>query len=231
MPSDTGHSFESYFPGYFSRLFIQDQGHLDQVLAYEPGLEFVGPEDVADDEVVGALVAGLVGGFGDVKATLDDDLVSLEEAGDLDGHLFPAAWRALDAGGFGYVAAHGDGDAAKELDALGDGVDHFNLLVEVLVEEEVKLVEGGAGDLPVVLFVHVTQGDGVGQELVEFGDHVGAHPGAERVRHVLDDGAVLLDFPRVGVPVRRYVRAVGSFFDCNSHFPPLFFLFQMLRGG
>ncbi len=133
----------------------------------------------------------------------------------LDGHLFPASRRALDTGGLGYVAAHGDGDAAKELDALGDGVDHFNLFVEVLVEEEVKLVEGGAGDLPVVLFVHVAQGDGVGEELVEFGDHVGAHPGAERVGHVLNDGAVLLNFLRVCVPVGR--RSVGSFLDCNSH--------------
>src|SRR6266550_5819006 len=141
---------------FFKFLFFEDQRHLDQVLADEPGLQLVGPEDVADDKVVGALIAGVAGGFGDVEATLDDDLVGLEEAGDLDGHLFPASRRALDAGGLGYVAAHGDGDAAEKLDALGDGVDHFDLLVEVLVEEEVKLVEGGAGDLPVVLFVHVT---------------------------------------------------------------------------
>jgi hypothetical protein len=38
------------------------------VLADEPGLEFVGAEDVADDEVVGTLIAGLGGSFGDVEA-------------------------------------------------------------------------------------------------------------------------------------------------------------------
>ena len=97
------------------------------------------------------------------------------------------------------------------MDALGDGVDHFDLLVEVLVEEEVKLVEGRAGDLPVVLFVHVPQGDGVGEELVEFGNHVGADLGAERVWHDLNNGAVLLDFLCLCVPVRRHVGAVGRF--------------------
>ena len=80
---------------------------------------------------------------------------------------------------FGDVAAHGDGDAAEELDALGDGVDHLDLLVEVLIEEEMELVEGGAGDLPVVLLVHVAEGDGVGEELVELADHVGADVGVE----------------------------------------------------
>jgi hypothetical protein len=211
---------------FFQGLLFQDQGHLDEVLTDEPGLEFVGPEDVTDDQVVGALIARFVGGVGDVEAALDDDFVGFEEAGDLDGHLFPASRRTADAGDLGYVAAHGDGDAAKELDALGDGVDHLDLLVEVFVEEEVKLVEGGAGDLPVVLFVHVAEGDGVGQELVEFRDHVGAYFGVERVGHVLYDGTVLLDFLGVRVPVGRYVRAIGSFLDYNSHcftsfcFPP-----------
>ncbi len=53
------------------------------------------------------------------------------------------------------VAAHGDGDSAEELDALGDGVHHIDLLFKVLIEEEVELVEGGAAYLPVVFFIHV----------------------------------------------------------------------------
>jgi len=109
----------------------------------------------------------------------------------------------------------------EELDALGDCVDHLDLLVKVLVEEKVELVKGRAGDLPVVLLVHVTQGDGVGEELVEFGDHVGADFGAERMRHILDHGAVLLDLSRVRVPVGRNVRVVVGFLDCNCHFAPL----------
>ena len=49
------------------------------------------------------------------------------------------------------------------MNALGDGVDDLDLLIEVLVEEEMELIEGGASDLPVVLLIHVAQGDGVGQ--------------------------------------------------------------------
>ncbi len=199
---------------FILELFFEDQGHFDEVLADEPGLELVGAEDVADDEIVGALIAGFRRPLGDVEAALDDEFVGLEEAGDLDGNLFPAAGRTVDAGDLGYIAAHGDGDAAEELDALGDGVDHLNLLVEVLIEEEVKLVEGGAGDLPVVFLVHVAEGDGVGEELVELGDHVGADFGAEGVRHVLDDRAVLLDFLGVGVPVGGYVP--GGFFIATA---------------
>jgi len=80
----------------------------------------------------------------DIEATLDDDLVGFEESGDLDLNPFPAARTTRDAGHLGHITTHGDGDAAEELDSLGDGVDHLNLLVEVFVEEEVELVEGWA---------------------------------------------------------------------------------------
>src|SRR5947209_841754 len=118
---------------FFKFLFFMDQRHLDQVLADDQGLQLVGPDDVADYEVVGARSAGLGGCVGYVGAALEGDLVGFEEAGDLDGHLFPASRRALDTSGLGYVAAHGDGDATEKLDAFGDGVNHFDLLVEVLV--------------------------------------------------------------------------------------------------
>ena len=94
---------------------------------------------------------------------------------------------------FGAVAAHGDGDAAEELNALGDGVDDLYLLVEVLIEEEVELVEGGAGYLPVVLLVHVAEDDGVGQKLVELLAHLRTNFGVQRVRKVLYYVAVFLD--------------------------------------
>jgi len=56
------------------------------------------------------------------------------------------------------------------LDALGDGVDEFVLLFIVLIEKKMKLVEGVAGDLPVVFFVEITEGDGVGENLIEIFD-------------------------------------------------------------
>ena len=117
--------------------------------------------------------------------------------------------------GIGYlgdVVAHGDGDAAEKLDALGDGVHDFDLLFEVLIEEEMELVEGGAGDLPVMLLVHVADGDGVGEQLVEL-----ARPSL-RGPWRRDGGACpgsrsrTLDLFRLGVPVgaRSFLLALAS---------------------
>ena len=55
----------------------------------------------------------------------------------------------------------------ERLDPLGDRVDQFALLVEVLVEQQVQLVEGRPGHLPVMLLVQVAQGHRVGQHLVQ----------------------------------------------------------------
>jgi hypothetical protein len=49
-------------------------------------------------------------------------------------YLFPPAWRTLDPGGFGYIGSHGETESAQELDALGNGIHQFHLLVIVLVE-------------------------------------------------------------------------------------------------
>jgi hypothetical protein len=174
------------------------------MVADEPGLKLVGAEDVADHQIIGPVVSDLVGGFGNVVALLHDELVGFEEAGDLDGNLFAAARRSWDPGDFGYIAAHGDGDAAEELDALGDGVDDFELFVEVLIEEQVELVEGRAGDLPVVLLVHVAEGDGIGKELVELLAHLRADVGVQAVREILYDIAVLLNLLPVLLPVLSY---------------------------
>src|SRR5439155_8444684 len=99
------------------------QRHFHQVLAQKPDVHFVGAEDVADDHVVGAVVAQFGGAAGQGAAVADDDLVSVQQARELDGDLFPAPRRALDLGGFGDVVGHGDAHAAEDLDAFGNGVD------------------------------------------------------------------------------------------------------------
>jgi len=43
----------------------------------------------------------------------------------------------------------------------------LSLFVEVLVEEQVKLIKGRPADLPVVLLVQIPQGHGIDQQLVE----------------------------------------------------------------
>jgi hypothetical protein len=44
----------------------------------------------------------------------------------------------------------------------------------MFVEEEMELIKGVPRNLPVMLFVHVAQGDRVGEELVQIFDAVGA---------------------------------------------------------
>ena len=44
-------------------LWLRLTGRFDQVLTQEPGLQLVGAQDFADDQVVGAVIAELVGTF------------------------------------------------------------------------------------------------------------------------------------------------------------------------
>ena len=73
-------------------------------------------------------------------------------------------------------------DAAEQLDALGDGVHQFDLLLKVLIEQEVKLVEGRPGYLPVMLLVHIADLDRVGEQLIEHANHL-------RAGGLVEDGA------------------------------------------
>ena len=72
---------------------------------------------------------------------------------DHDRDLLGAVGRPLDRGQLGGMPRIADGDPAQALDALGEEVDELELLLGVLVEQQVELVEGRAGDEPVVLLV------------------------------------------------------------------------------
>lgn len=138
----------------------------------EPDLELVGPNDFADDEIVGAVIAGVGRLLGHGMRFLENEFVGFEEAGDLHGGLFSSARWARDHRGFGDVGRHRKADSAEELNALGDGIYELVLFSVMLIEEQVELVKGVARDLPVVLFVHVAQGHCVGEELVQIFDAV-----------------------------------------------------------
>jgi hypothetical protein len=73
---------------------------------------------------------------------------------------------ASDSRYLGNIVRHCDADAAEELYPLGDGVDQFHLLVEVLVEKQVQLVERRPGDLPVRFLVQIGERHYVGKKLV-----------------------------------------------------------------
>jgi hypothetical protein len=83
-----------------------------------------------------------------------------------DGNLLTAARRTLDPRNLSNIVRHRDADAAKELYPLGNGVDQFHLLVEVLVEEQMQLVERWPGNLPVRFLVQIAERHCVGKKLV-----------------------------------------------------------------
>jgi hypothetical protein len=88
----------------------------------------------------------------------------------LNRHFFPAARRPRDDRCLRDVGGHGDANAAQKLNSFGDRVDEFVLLAVMLVKEKMELVKRGAGDLPVVLLVHVAQRHRVRQNLVQIVD-------------------------------------------------------------
>jgi hypothetical protein len=63
--------------------------------------------------------------------------------------------------------SHGDGHSSEGLDAFGQGIDNLGLFAEVLVEEKMELIKRGTRDLPMMLLVHVPQGHGIGENLIQ----------------------------------------------------------------
>jgi hypothetical protein len=75
----------------------------------------------------------------------------------LSGCLLPVPGRPPNPGDPGHIGRHRDAQAPEQLDTLDDVVDELHLLSVVLVEAQMKLVEGLARDLPVVLRVEVVE--------------------------------------------------------------------------
>src|ERR1700733_485689 len=104
------------------------------MLSNEPGLQFVRSKNIADNKVVRALIASFIRLLRDIQAALNNDLVGLEQPRDLYRNLFPAARRTLYPGNLGNITAHGNRNAAKELNPFCNGIDHLDLLTEVLIK-------------------------------------------------------------------------------------------------
>ena len=58
-------------------------------------------------------------------------------------------------------------NTAQSLNSFGQGVHNLGLLAKMFVEEEMKLIERRSGGLPMVLFVEITQGTRVRENLIK----------------------------------------------------------------
>ena len=90
-------------------------------------------------------------------AMANDNLMRIQQSRNLDRNLFPASGRTLDACGLGHIRSHGKRDSAKQLNPFSDRVHDLRLLSIVLIEQEMKLIERRARNLPVRLFIEIAR--------------------------------------------------------------------------
>jgi len=93
----------------------------------EPYLEIVRADDIADQQIVCAVVARVGCGPGWRPDFFQNDLQGFQRAGALYGNLLPRTRRPRNHGHFRDVGRHRDADAAQKLDTLRNGVHQFQL--------------------------------------------------------------------------------------------------------
>jgi hypothetical protein len=132
------------------------------MLTQEPRLQLTAPQNFANNQIVRAVVPEFAGTACQFANLSNDHLMRVQQPGKLyrDG-LTSAGWR-LDSRHLSNIVRHRDADAAEELYPLGDGVDEFHLLVEVLVEKQMQLVERRPGDLRCRVISDVRTGNEAG---------------------------------------------------------------------
>src|SRR5204862_2479267 len=108
------------------------QWHVHQVFTEKPDLQFIGAKDIADHHVIGTLITDPGCPLGQGTAVADDDLMCVQQTGDLDGNLFASFERALDASSLSDIVRHRQAHAAQKLNAFGYGVHDFDLFVVML---------------------------------------------------------------------------------------------------
>jgi hypothetical protein len=68
------------------------------------------------------------------------------------------------------VVRHRHAHAAEQLNALRNRIDDVVLLAIVLVEQQMELIEGWAGHLPMMFLVQITERHRVGEQLIQILD-------------------------------------------------------------
>ena len=174
---------------------------LGKMLGKKEDVHLVCPNHIADDQIVGPVIAVLAR-LPRRPAGLDENLfMRVEQSGDLPRHRFATLWRPLDRTRLGHIVRRRKRNTAECDDAFGQLVHQLDLLVVVLIKEEMQLVKGGAGDLPVMLFIQVAQRHGICQQRVERIGAGAAHIFAEPDWHGIDRPELLKHFVLPALPV------------------------------
>ena len=161
----------------------------------------VGANNVADQDIVCAVVAQVGRLPGQVACILEDQIMRFEQARNLHRDFFAIARRPLEAGHLGNVVGHRDAYPAQSLDPLGEQVDQLDLFAEMLIEEQMKLIKRGAANLPVRFLVKIPKADRVGEQEVQAITDPARVFSPMPMRQIRNDGAELLNRFSILMPV------------------------------
>jgi hypothetical protein len=139
-----------------------------ELFGHEPDLQFVPAQDVANQQVIGSIVAArAAAAWAASRASAMMSSCACNKRNNcMVASSRPRGTRATRRC-LGNIVSHGDGDSAEGLNAFGQHIDKLSLLAVVLVEEKVELVKRRPGDLPMVFLIHIAQGHCVGENLIE----------------------------------------------------------------
>src|SRR3984893_615491 len=192
------------------RLFRMTQRHGHQMSGEKPDLQFIGPDHVAHEQVIRAIVSAVVSLLGHGPSFFQNMFVRFEEARNLHGDFFtPSGWTRNHSG-FLHVRRHRQADASQQLNPLGNGVDELVLLAVMFVIQQMELIERGTRHLPMMFLVHIAKRHRVGENLVQVFDALGANYFVESDGQSCDL-AEWLDFP--GLLMQDRLCAVRAFFQ------------------
>lgn len=87
-----------------------------------------------------------------------NDFMRMEKSGQLDWGILSATGQPGKVRPLRNIRSHRNGDPADCLNSFSKEVHEFALLFIVLVVQEMQLVEGRSGYLPMVFLIHVAEG-------------------------------------------------------------------------
>src|SRR4030088_2151717 len=108
------------------------------MLAKEPDLQFICTQNVADHQIISAIVANCRSSPRQRAALANDDLMGVQQARELYGNFLSSTRRPFNLGGFGHVVSHGYTHTTEQLNTLGNIVHQFGLFTKMFIEQQME---------------------------------------------------------------------------------------------
>src|SRR5579875_1112961 len=137
----------------------QHKWSINKVLRDEPQVHLVGTQYIRHEHIIGAVVFILIRDLNRLAYLTNKCSMRISGACQHGRNIFLSFGWAFDSGHLHHIEGHADRDATEHLDTLREQVYCLLDLLGMFVEQEVKLIEGRPGNLPVMLLVQVVECD------------------------------------------------------------------------